>query len=384
MRPILFAVATAVLMSQPAQATLQYVYEASGLGTLSPGGSSYAYDVNDAGAVTGVSYPARQNSGPSGFIWTRQDGMRSLGTLDGGSFVAPSAINNHNEVVGFAGTSAGGERAFLWNESDGMMDLGTLPGDIGSVALGINDSGAVVGYSLDASNRAHAFIWTKSDGMIPLGDLGGNYSVAFDINASGVAVGWGYIDATGNPDGFIWDKNTGIADIGRPIGKVNALLQGINDNGVVVGTALESRATNGRAVTWDATHGWIDLGLVEGATESYGGDINNAGDVVGTSCGGFDVCRPFARLNSSNKLIFVDGASGYRVESANSINSAGRIAATGIAADGHREALVLTFLGVQDRPIIPQPIPEPKTWTLLLTGFGALGVAVRRRKFAAT
>jgi len=45
-------------------------------------------------------------------------------------------------------------RAFIWTKRDGMRSLGTLPGDATSQALGINERRQVVGVSCGTSCRA--------------------------------------------------------------------------------------------------------------------------------------------------------------------------------------------------------------------------------------
>jgi probable HAF family extracellular repeat protein len=45
----------------------------------------------------------------------------------------------------------------MWTKRDGMKDLGTLDGDVRSQALGINEAGQVVGLSRGATFRA--VIW---------------------------------------------------------------------------------------------------------------------------------------------------------------------------------------------------------------------------------
>ena len=44
-------------------------------------------------------------------------------------------------------------QVYVWTRETGMRDLGTLPGDVNSGGLRINDRGEVVGVSIDASGN---------------------------------------------------------------------------------------------------------------------------------------------------------------------------------------------------------------------------------------
>jgi probable HAF family extracellular repeat protein len=81
--------------------------------------------------------------------------------------------------------------AFLWTKEGGMRDLGTLPGDAKSQALGINGRRQVVGLSCGSSCRA--FYW-ENGVMTDLNTLvtSGSHEPLFaagDINEIGVVTG---------------------------------------------------------------------------------------------------------------------------------------------------------------------------------------------------
>ena len=79
-----------------------------------------------------------------------------LGTL-GGTWSAPSAINERGQVVGTSETVSGVSHAYLWQDGV-MIDLGTLGGDL-SAAGAINNRGQVVGLADTESVDQHAFLW---------------------------------------------------------------------------------------------------------------------------------------------------------------------------------------------------------------------------------
>ncbi len=111
---------------------------------LSGADDIYAVAINDAGNIAGT-------SGNDAFFW-KNGNMTICGNLcddqtDGASVA--TAINNNNQVVGYATNDDGETHAFIWQYEDGesvITDLGTLGGD-NSWALAINDSGVVIGYS---------------------------------------------------------------------------------------------------------------------------------------------------------------------------------------------------------------------------------------------
>jgi len=134
-----------------------------------------------------------------------------LGTL-GGIFSNVNAINDHDQITGYASLSDGVEHAFLWTSAQGMRDLGTLGGST-SYGFGLNNLGQVVGGSFPASeNFYHAFVWTENNGMHDLGTLGGNYSYAEAINDSGEVVGYAYLPGDDSYHAFYWTAAEGLQD----------------------------------------------------------------------------------------------------------------------------------------------------------------------------
>jgi probable HAF family extracellular repeat protein len=133
----------------------------------------FAFWINDNGQVVGTSgscantLPSGVVVGPHAVLWEKDGSVHDLGSLGGTVNTALIAvgnraiyINNRGEVVG--GSTLPGNttaHAFLWTRQTGMRDLGTLPGDFNSGALAINDKGDVVGVSNDTSGGARAFLW---------------------------------------------------------------------------------------------------------------------------------------------------------------------------------------------------------------------------------
>ena len=60
--------------------------------------------------------------------------------------------------------------AYRWTRETGMRDIGTLPGDFASLAIGINDRSDIVGASLAADFSPRAVIW-RNDAITDLNAL---------------------------------------------------------------------------------------------------------------------------------------------------------------------------------------------------------------------
>ena len=176
-----------------------------------------ALGINDNGQVVGVSGPCAAFNPNLGLylldshalLW--QDGkVTDLGNLGGdGRFGGnhACAINNQGHVVGHSDLTGDTTfHAYLWTRETGMRDLGTLPGDFASLAIGINDRGEVVGGSLDVNFNIRASLWqngamTDLNTLIPA-NSGLYLLLAESINSSGEIVGFG-VTNTGEVHGFL-------------------------------------------------------------------------------------------------------------------------------------------------------------------------------------
>ncbi len=245
-----------------------------------------AYDINDSGDVVGERVdPSSDRLVP--FI--RRNGT----LLDLGGMAGVSAINNREQVVGYASKPGGLSHAALW--TDGLMtDLGALEGGSFSRANDISDTGYVVGTSFTPSGTNRAFIWY--DGiMTDLGTLGGAHSSASAVNARGQVVGRSNT-ATGEYHAFVWYDGV-MTDLGT-LGGTASSAGDINDTGQIVGTA--STATEAHHATlWttkliDVCHvvdddpsvtEWRLLGVNDRAIASHlaHGDVLPGGEVPGTN-----------------------------------------------------------------------------------------------------
>jgi probable HAF family extracellular repeat protein len=264
-----------------------------------------------------------------GFVW--QDGVRTeLGSLPGGASSIPSAINDHEQVVGQAQdgsvdpqTGWPETRGVLWQHG-GITELPTFGGTQG-IANAINDRGEAVGAVLTATadpfansllvgcwflpsttfslcsngtfatnavffpgtTETHAFLW-RHGSMHDLGTLGGPDSAAWIINDRGEVAGWSFTSfvangSTGVPTmaPFLWSPAKGkMINLGSLGGSFGAPFW-MNNRGVVVGTSNLAGDNANHPFLWD--DGTLkDLGTFGG---SFGTaySVNDAGEVVGTA-----------------------------------------------------------------------------------------------------
>lgn len=195
-----------------------------------------AYDINDAGQVTGSA------STGDAYLW--QDGeMRLLPKLKGFLGANGNAVNSQGDVVGNHIPKQGdlGQRAFTC--FDGKMLALDLPGVFSHAATDVNDARQVCGgLRHEQASPVRGFVW--HDGQLlelpPLdGDTGSASSNAAAINQAGVVVGIGTRPNGTSSYGFVWqdgvmhDLNT-LVDASTPGWKLMNAVD-INQRGQIVG-----------------------------------------------------------------------------------------------------------------------------------------------------
>ena len=185
-----------------------------------------AFAINDNGQVAGASGQCSAFNSSilesllplHALLWERGT-VTDLGNLGGtgqGFGNLALNLNNQGQVVGQSDLPGDANfHAFLWTKEAGIKDLGTLTGDVNSVALGINDSGEIVGLSLDANFDPHPYLWqdgvmTGLNSLIPA-DSPLFLLIACSINSSGEIVGLA-VTSTGEVHGYLATPSNNGAD----------------------------------------------------------------------------------------------------------------------------------------------------------------------------
>lgn len=179
-----------------------------------PDGAATA--INDSGLAVGISGTCDVAIGAYSAIhalmWENGKPI-NLGNLGGHGWNTPDAINNRGVVTGFVngpddvvdGQLEFKFLAFLWTRQHGMQSLGTLPGlngtpDAMSEATDINDENQVVGISFAdfQFDGPRAFLWQDGT-MTALDSLIGAASANWAVTATGGINDSGVIAAQANP-----------------------------------------------------------------------------------------------------------------------------------------------------------------------------------------
>ena len=174
---------------------------------LIPGDTSGAATaINDNGQIVGISGICDQAVGrhtaKHAVLWENGTVTDIYPNASAPWWNTPTAINQHGDVVGFAGDPAFVEgevlHAFIWTKDNGIKVLkplrGRIPEHVDSEAYGINEARQVVGVSCDAEQvDCRAVIWNHGVYPTDLNALKGGYSavlaLAKDINDKGEITG---------------------------------------------------------------------------------------------------------------------------------------------------------------------------------------------------
>jgi probable HAF family extracellular repeat protein len=155
-------------------------------------------------------------------IWEANGAIRQLRPLGGDTVGYAFGINNKGQAVGVSGLCSntilppiapgvGAPHAVLWQSNGTPVHIGSLGGGPFTIPGAINDNGEIAGASLAPDGTVHPFLWTKAKGMQDLGGFAGAFVTGIPcchtINNSGDAVGLTVDGTTFNMRAFLWHGN---------------------------------------------------------------------------------------------------------------------------------------------------------------------------------
>ena len=307
-------------------------------------------------------------------LWTKDGRMINLGTLHGGHESFVPAVNDREEVAGWALNTIPDPfsmtpcaiyptcepnytqtRGFFWDHGV-KQDLGTLGGP-DALPEAMNDRGQIIGWSYTNStpnsNNGYVcppnvptqdpFYWDKG-GIVDIGTFGGTCGVAIFINNRGQVVGTSNLSGNQTHRAFIWTREEGMKDLGT-LGGINAEADWISDSSLVVGTAdVSTQNTNHHAFLWK-NGAMTDLGVLDPWPCSTALSVNSYGQVIGDTgiCGvggGPNFYSQDGQQMVDINTLVLPG-SDLQIVDLFSINERGEIAGGAVLPNGDEHAIVL-------------------------------------------
>ena len=346
-------------------------YNIAALESLSSGGDSKAFALNDNGTVVGQSYNSTSGQLES-VIWSGGI-VQSLGV----SGIA-RGINNSGVVVGETGSASlaiPDGYAYSWTSGGGISNLGTLGGSY-SGAYDINESGVITGHSWIANPNGvgytEGFVY-KNGNMTSLGTVSSptGYSRGHGINDAGEIVGRASLVDFGNSNKYAayWEADGTINSFVGP-GTYSSASR-INNNGVIVGNGRMPGANQQFAMIWDENGNSTFLGTF-GGTTSRALSLNDAGEIVGSAQDANGDNKAMISYDGStivdlNTLVDLTGTDFINLTYAYDINASGQIVGIGTRSTGEQAAFILTA------------VPLPAAVWLFMSALGLLGWTQRQR-----
>jgi hypothetical protein len=202
--------------------------------------------INDNGMVAGFAF---DSTGSHGFVWTAPRGFAVFdvpGSSPGTTYVY--GINKAGAVVG-SYTDGSYTRGFLRSGNGRFITFEEIPGGTVTAPAAINNQDQMIGWANDGIGGTDGFVRNAGGASATFGIAGAQGSAATAINDNGVIVGWEFSDGGGDA-GFERDSAGNLSLITLPFSNTASMATGINVAGKVVGKYTDS---NG------ASHGWVGM-----------------------------------------------------------------------------------------------------------------------------
>jgi uncharacterized membrane protein len=268
----------------------------------------------------------------------------------------PAHINEAGQVTG----TTAGHRAALWSEQSGLREIPMPAGFYNSEGVAINNSGHVTGIVYDRNFSKHQ-AFTFGNNVLAL--LAGEQSRPYDISDSDEVVGESLLPGKTNTGPVSWNEST-IQSFG---GCCGGSAKGVNQNGEAIGDIYDENG-HYQAFLWTASRGLQAIGppdryssaiainaqghvVVQAFSDVFlyaGGSltrldlssqypsqpraINNCDVIVGSFGPFADAERAFIwekSIGVRDLNIYIPSNSGWKLESATSINHRGEIVGRG-------------------------------------------------------
>lgn len=321
--------------------TVSRVIPGHDLGSLGgPGAFSQAADINNAGVVVGVSH--NRDGRSRAFRWTRNGGMKDLGTLDGGRQSGATRIVDNGQILGWSENAAGTRVPVRWNAAGRIEEL-RLPWLADTAysheVADFSQRGEVVGSA--TGDAMHGWYWSRATGMLDLRDQVPSCmeNFAYAINAHGTVTG-AACSGLGYPKAYTWDLERGyrFLDLGEFPESV-AFGLAISDAGTVGGFIDIRLAGQSAPAIWPRGKGLVRLPNLP--SRSPWGQVNGVNDrdiAVGYSADSNDAWQPVAWTNA--RTIVLLRTAERQGGAAAAINNRGQIVGWGATASGVTHAML--------------------------------------------
>jgi hypothetical protein len=238
---------------------------------VNPKGGASPTGINDNGDVVGIfGCPAVHFGGPTycGFLRSGSTGV----SKHLGNGVAPSAVNNSDEIVGSYRIAA-----FYWLLGGKMVQFlrGSEPG-----IVGVNTAGYVAGaYRTNAQNNTFiAFLMNPKGQISTIFAPSTGYANPTGMNNLNQIVGW-WNNGQGLYQGFVYSNGTVNASFNYP-GAVATYPSAINDGGEIAGTWTDSVGFV-HGFYWTQKLSFRSFDAVQDTTHTVPTCINASGLVAG-------------------------------------------------------------------------------------------------------